>query len=859
MQHLLFSLKLTFFGVFLLSSMNPPLIYAACTTIPIAEGGHLFDEAWTMRVSEDGKTAFVMDRGAGSVYIVDTTEKAVVKVIKTGEYLGDMVLNPIAGLLYVSDEESGQIQVLDVSSRDFKEFRRLDALQAGHFPGAIAYDAASDRVFVADLTAPNIMTVFPSNVTEPVSMALNSKTPATKMLIANGKLYVSFETSNTVGIYDVSTATPDFEQNIRVDKRPTAMAISDDGKRLYVANTGADTISVIDTTSQAVINTIEHSNLLSAPVGLAYLNGILWIANQSSGEVVHFDTQINDLVNINCDLGGVRPNNLLALPTLGVVYVTHSDGVEELHRTDTLSIQIRQGNASTYSTVKDIVTQRQETFDLQIVGGIGRFEMSGTAGMQVQPITERHWQITAPTLIGEYTFYIEDKGSQETLTIPIRVGGAMTLLPSGPIEVELGGQSRYLEVAGGFAPYRWTVQNGILSSFNARYVIYTPQVTGTDTVTVRDSAGTQLSLTINVTVSGVSVTPAVAVMLAGETRIFHALGGTTYTWDQQLGGTISQTEGNSTEFTAPNEIGTYHLILRDTLTAEIAQAVIHVISDELRITPAEQSINRNDSTPFQVVGGRGPYIWSSQYGDLSTTEGSINTYTAPQVTAIDTLSVTDNGGRVATAKINVTGNLLMSPLTAVLTRGETLRLALNNATGEVNWLVISGELLAQSNNGTQYQAPNRTGRYSVIATDAANRTAQATIFVVSDALNISPSEISLKQGESTFFTVTGGKEPYIWAAQMGTLSVSEGKTVFMTAPSTVPTEPFTVSVEDSLGNLAVAQVTVSSQQGGLYGYDGNSNGQLERSELYFATEDFVMGRLDASLMLQLLQLFFEHR
>src|SRR5262249_61342074 len=57
--------------------------------------------------------------------------------------------------------------------------------------------------------------------------------------------------NGTVSVYE--TAARAIVKNIDVGLHPSGMAISADGKRLYVANANSDSISVIDTAGEAAV------------------------------------------------------------------------------------------------------------------------------------------------------------------------------------------------------------------------------------------------------------------------------------------------------------------------------------------------------------------------------------------------------------------------------------------------------------------------------------------------------------------------------------------------------------------------------------------------------------------------------
>src|SRR5262249_29174151 len=106
----------------------------------------------------------------------------------------------------------------------------------------------------------------------------------------------------------VDTATNTAVKTIHVGLHPCGMALSPSGDRLYVTNANSDTVSVIDTTADAVVNTLrvsapEHGReplLGSSPNAVtASPDGRrLYVANaaQNAVAVIDVDANPNDAV-----------------------------------------------------------------------------------------------------------------------------------------------------------------------------------------------------------------------------------------------------------------------------------------------------------------------------------------------------------------------------------------------------------------------------------------------------------------------------------------------------------------------------------------------------------------------------------
>ena len=123
------------------------------------------------------------------------------------------------------------------------------------------------------------------------------------------RVYVANTGSNTVSVFNTATgqlidADPNVAgtQSISVGSSPSALAIS--GTRLYVANTGSNTVSVIDTTTNKRIDVNPSIFSMdigvgSSPSALAISGTRLYVANRGGNTVSVIDTATNNVIDAN--------------------------------------------------------------------------------------------------------------------------------------------------------------------------------------------------------------------------------------------------------------------------------------------------------------------------------------------------------------------------------------------------------------------------------------------------------------------------------------------------------------------------------------------------------------------------------
>lgn len=170
-----------------------------------------------------------------------------------------------AGKVYVADEESSTVSVIDAAS-----FKRIRSIPVGQGPHNVQ-------------VAPDGKLVWVTNNGERGKAA--EKTAHQGMSKSEHGA-----TAGGGAVWAIDTASDAVVAKVPVGKHPAHVVVASDGRYAYVTNGGENTVSVVDTSAQRVIETIA--------VG-AYPHGIrispdgkqAWVANLKGGTVSVIDTQ----------------------------------------------------------------------------------------------------------------------------------------------------------------------------------------------------------------------------------------------------------------------------------------------------------------------------------------------------------------------------------------------------------------------------------------------------------------------------------------------------------------------------------------------------------------------------------------
>ena len=169
----------------------------------------------------------------------------------------------------------------------------------------------------------------------------------------SSRVYVANSGNNTVSV--INTATNQVISTIGVGSSPQGLAISPDGTKVYVANGGSNTVSVINTATNALVDTkpgtkpIDPIVVGTSPQGVAISRDgtRVYVANSGSGTVSVINTATNQVIST---IGvGSSPSAVAVTPTGDRVYVANrsSNTVSVINTATNTVVPISVGSAPT--------------------------------------------------------------------------------------------------------------------------------------------------------------------------------------------------------------------------------------------------------------------------------------------------------------------------------------------------------------------------------------------------------------------------------------------------------------------------------------------------------------------------------
>jgi YVTN family beta-propeller protein len=177
------------------------------------------------------------------------------KTIPAGQTPGFVAISPNGRLAYIANRAAGVVTVVDTA---VDKVTATIPVQAGP-PQYLAFAPDGKRVYVSifnDQKTINVVGVLDTTSNSIVStIPVGTRPFALAVTPDGGRLYVPNHDSGTVTVID--TATSKATADIKVAANPHWVAFSNDGTRAYTANHESGLISIIDTSNNSVVGEVK--------------------------------------------------------------------------------------------------------------------------------------------------------------------------------------------------------------------------------------------------------------------------------------------------------------------------------------------------------------------------------------------------------------------------------------------------------------------------------------------------------------------------------------------------------------------------------------------------------------------------
>jgi YVTN family beta-propeller protein len=235
----------------------------------------------------------------GTVSVINGTTNTIVGNIHVGKNPQAIVYNPANGFLYVANTLSNTLSIINGTSNFL-----VGSIPVGDFPGknptGIAANSINNTVYVTNMGANTVSVINGTSNVVVENVTLNTSEGAGRGFFSpagiaydsdNGNLYVANRGLDTVSV--INGTSNSLIDEIPIDGvAPSGIVYNAANNYIYVTSTGSNKVSVINGTTNAVVEDIPVG---LGPNGVAYdqRDGNIYVANSINGTI----SIINGLTN----------------------------------------------------------------------------------------------------------------------------------------------------------------------------------------------------------------------------------------------------------------------------------------------------------------------------------------------------------------------------------------------------------------------------------------------------------------------------------------------------------------------------------------------------------------------------------
>ena len=255
-----------------------------------------------IKLSEDQLTLYIMttDGGSGSIFMFNTTSNELIKEIPTEASVQDVA--NFNGTLYVSDLIGGKVQVMNTNGTLIVE------IDVGARPQFMEVRPDGQVLYVTRSGGPISVVDLEQNVM--IKEIDSGSMPHRLYFTSDGsKLFVVNAESDTLSV--INSHRHEIMKDIPVGDNPQYVALNPDETLAYVTNMDSDTISLVDTQTFEIVDEIPVGN---GPYGIAFSadGGDLFYVSNTRGNDVSIINTPSSNISDTIYAGGAGPNQIVA-------------------------------------------------------------------------------------------------------------------------------------------------------------------------------------------------------------------------------------------------------------------------------------------------------------------------------------------------------------------------------------------------------------------------------------------------------------------------------------------------------------------------------------------------------------------
>ena len=204
-------------------------------------------------LSHDGKQLFISNEDSGTLTVLNVSTGVVEKSVPVGKEPEGVRVTPDGRWIAVTSEEGNALYVIDARSLSVAK-----SVSVGKRPRDVAFTPDGKTAYVSgEFDSSIYSTTMPDapSATQLLKLRKEARPMGLILDAPRHRLFVSTGRGGTVAVIALQGG-PKLVTEIPVGARPWGMALSHDGKRLYTANGSSNDVAIVDTTTLQVVKKV---------------------------------------------------------------------------------------------------------------------------------------------------------------------------------------------------------------------------------------------------------------------------------------------------------------------------------------------------------------------------------------------------------------------------------------------------------------------------------------------------------------------------------------------------------------------------------------------------------------------------
>ncbi len=243
------------------------------------------DQPSAVTVSADGARAYITNRGTDTLSIVNLSTRTVLATVPVDDEPVNVALTGDGTRAYIGNAESASITVVDTNTFSVVESRRLSVLPWRSL-SSVAVSKDGSRVLAAELGTfgDPVVDILDGELKNVLATVVVGENPGGIAVSDDGtRGYVANTSANTVSVIDIANGA--LMTDVPVAEQPETVVLAPDGGRVYVPSRTASTTTIIDTGNNLAALDLPQGG----PMAVALGGRRAYMVDAESGQIISID------------------------------------------------------------------------------------------------------------------------------------------------------------------------------------------------------------------------------------------------------------------------------------------------------------------------------------------------------------------------------------------------------------------------------------------------------------------------------------------------------------------------------------------------------------------------------------------